>query len=158
LEPHDRALELLLVDDAQHDLDAQRRTLESCKLLNPVRAFKSSDEAVVFLRGARNGGQAARYLMFLDLLMKPRDGLDLLRTIKQENLAPGSVMVMLSGLTDTKMLHDGYQLGAQTFLIKPLTVQDVMGLLNTLKHSIGVQTEATGNRLVWLNPVQASKA
>jgi CheY-like chemotaxis protein len=158
LQARDRALELLLVDDAQHDLDAQRRTLESCKLLNPVHAFKSSDEAIAFLRTARNGGQPTRYLMFLDLMMKPRDGLDLLRAIKQESLAPGSVMVMLSGLTDTRMLHEGYQLGAQTFLIKPLTVQDVMGLLSTLKHTIEVKNEATGNRLVWLNPVQVPKS
>jgi len=142
---------LLLVDDAQTDLVAQRRILESCKLLNPVRRFKSTEETVAFLRGARNGGQAPRFLMFLDLLMKPSDGLDLLRIIKQENLAPGSVIVMLSGLTDTKMLHEGYQLGAHTFLIKPLTVQDVMGLLTTLKHTIAVQNEAAGNRLIWLH-------
>jgi two-component system, response regulator len=137
------------VDDAQHDLDAQRRTLESCKLLNPVRTFKSGEEAIAFLRKARNGDGSPRYLMFLDLVMKPQDGIELLRTLKQENLAPGSVMVMLSGLTDTKMLHDGYQLGANTFLIKPLTVQDVMGLLNNLKNSIAVETETDGYRLSW---------
>ena len=111
----------------------------------------------MFFRGARNGGQSPRYLMFLDLMMKPEDGIDFLRMVKQENLAPGSVIVMLSGLTDTKMLHEGYQLGAHTFLIKPLTVQDVMGLLNTLKHSIGVHSEPAGNRLVWLSPPQTQK-
>jgi DNA-binding response OmpR family regulator len=112
---------------------------------------------MAFLREARNGGHPPRYLIFLDLVMKPQDGLELLRLLKRENLAPGSVIVMLSGLTDTKMLHDGYQLGAHTFLVKPLTVQDVMGLLNTLKHSIGVQNEAAGNRLIWLNSVPAAR-
>ena len=145
------------MDDAQSDLDAQLRTLESCKLLNPVRTFKSGQETIAFLRGARNGELSPRYLIFLDLVMKPQDGIELLRTVKQENLAPGSVIVMLSGLTDTRMLHDGYQLGAHTFLIKPLTVQDLMGLLNTLKHSIGVQSESIGNRLTWLSPPQAIK-
>src|SRR5687768_11439434 len=150
-------LQIILVDDAQHDLDAQRRTLESCKLLNPVHTFCNVEEAMAFLRQPRNGGEAPRYLMFLNLVMKPVDGLDLLRAIKQENLAPGSVFVMLSGLTDTKMLHEGYQLGAHTFLIKPLTLQDVMGLLNTLKHSIGVESEPNGNRLTWLRPAEVLK-
>ena len=145
------------MDDAQSDLDAQRRTLETCKVLNPIRTFKSGPETIAFLRGAQNSAQSPRYLLFLDLCMKPHDGIDLLRTLKQENLAPGSVIVMLSGLTDTKMLHEGYQLGAHTFLIKPLTVQDVMGLLNTLKHSIGVHSEPTGNRLIWLSPPQAHR-
>ena len=157
MESNQRALELLLVDDAQHDLDAQRRTLESCKLLNPVHTFRKAEDAIAFLRQPLNGGETPRYLMFLDLMMKPVDGIDLLRAIKQENLAPGSLFVMLSGLTNTKMLHDGYQLGAHTFLIKPLTTQDVMGLLNTLKHSVGVESGPNGNRLTWLRAVEAHR-
>jgi response regulator of citrate/malate metabolism len=157
LDPNQRQLELLLLDDSQSDLDAQRRTIESCKLLNPVRTFKDVEQAAGFLREGRKDDQAPRYLMFVDLLMKPSDGLDFLRIVKEEKLAPGAVIVMLSGLTDTKMLHDGYQLGALTFLIKPLTVQDVMGLLTALKHSIRVQSEAAGNRLVWFAPAHAMR-
>ena len=37
-------VQIILIDDAQHDLDAQKRTLESCKLLNDVKAFKTAED------------------------------------------------------------------------------------------------------------------
>ena len=141
-------LQIILIDDAQHDIDAQRRTLESCKLLNEVKTFKSAEEAVAFFRAAHKNGQA-RFLVFLDLVMKPNNGTFVLRALHDENLAPKSVVVMLSGLADVKLLHEGYQLGAHTFLVKPLKVQDVMELVASLKNSISIETENNGNRLVW---------
>ena len=141
-------LQIILIDDAQHDLDAQRRTLESCKLLNEVKSFKTAEDALSFFRGAQRNG-ASRFLVFLDLVMKPNDGTYVLRALHEEKLVPKSVVVMLSGLADVKLLHEGYQLGAHTFLVKPLKVQDVMELVTTLKNSIAIETEEKGNRLVW---------
>ena len=141
-------LQIILVDDAQHDIDAQRRTLESCKLLNEVKTFKSAEEAVAFFRAAHKSGRA-RFLVFLDLVMKPSNGTFVLRALHDETLAPKSVVVMLSGLADVKLLHEGYQLGAHTFLVKPLKVQDVMELVASLKNSISIETESNGNRLIW---------
>ena len=149
METHRTDLQIILVDDAQHDLDAQRRTLESCKLLNEVKSFKTAEDAVSYLRAARGNGSNPRFLIFLDLVMKPNNGTYVLRALQQEKLAPQSVVVMLSGLADVKLLHEGYQLGAHTFLVKPLKMQDVMELLTTLQHSITIVTEQTGNRLVW---------
>lgn len=143
-------LQILLIDDAQHDLDAQERALQSCKLLNPVLKFKNGPDTLAFLRAPDAAGQ--RFLIFLDLLMKPQDGISLLSQIRAENLAPGSITVMLSGLTDVKLLHQGYQLGAQTFLVKPLKIQDVMQLLTTLQQSVRVETEPRGNWLIWQTP------
>ena len=142
------ALQIILIDDAQHDLDAQRRTLENCKLLNEIKSFKYADEAVAFFREAQKD-EHARFLVFLDLVMKPNDGTYVLRALHDEKLALKSIVVMLSGLADVKLLHEGYQLGAHTFLVKPLKVQDVMELVTTLKNSIEIETEDKGNRLVW---------
>ena len=148
LEMNPSQLQIILIDDAQHDIDAQRRTLESCKLLNEVKSFKSAEDAVAFFRAAQKNG-SSRFLVFLDLVMKPNDGTYVLRAINEEKLAPKSVVVMLSGLADVKLLHEGYQLGAHTFLVKPLKVQDVMELVTTLKNSVSIETENNGNRLVW---------
>ena len=148
LETDHSALQIILIDDAQYDLDAQRRTLENCKLLNEVKSFKSAEDALSFFRGAQRNG-TSRFLVFLDLVMKPNDGTYVLRALQVENLVPRSVVVMLSGLADVKLLHEGYQLGAHTFLVKPLKVQDVMELVATLKNSISIETENSGNRLVW---------
>jgi FixJ family two-component response regulator len=145
-------LQIILVDDSQADLDAQRRTLDQCKLLNEVHSFKAGAAFLDFLRSGRGDGSNDRYLVFLDLVMKPDDGITVLEKIHEEKLAEGSIIVMLSGLTDVKLLHQGYQLGAHTFLVKPLKVEDVMELVSSLKHSISVIPEQKGNRLGWSKP------
>lgn len=145
-------LQILLVDDAQHDLDVQRRTLLNCKLLNEIIEFKVGADALAFLRQARLSPSETHFLIFLDLVMQPEDGTSLLRTIQEEKLGEGSVIIMLSGLTDVRLLHEGYQLGAHTFLVKPLKVEDVMELLGGLKNSITVFSEPRGNLLVWQPP------
>ncbi|HET6409895.1 MAG TPA: response regulator [Chthoniobacteraceae bacterium] len=136
------------MDDEQDDLDLQRRAFATCKVLNDVIKLKGGAAAVAYLRESKLSGHK-RFLIFVDLMMRPEDGLWVMRRIKEEALAEGSVIVMLSGLTDVKLLHEGYQLGACTFLVKPLKVQDVMGLLATLRHSVGVLEGGGGNRLVW---------
>ena len=157
LEKTDPPLQILLVDDAEHDLIAQQRTLESCKLLNDIRQFKSGAAALEFLRNS-NEGRPARFLIFLDLIMPPDHGTVFLRKMQEEGLAPGSIVVMLSGLSDVRLLHEGYQLGAQTFLVKPLKVQDVMELLTSLRQSIAVLNEVKGNRLVWIPATRGVRA
>jgi CheY-like chemotaxis protein len=142
-------LEILLIDDSQDDLDLEHRTFRTCKVVNDVTRMKGGAEAVAFLREAK-GKRPRRFLIFLDLVMQPDDGLSVLRRIREEKLAERSLVVMLSGLTDIKLLNDGYQLGAHTFLVKPLKVQDVMELLSALRHSVAVVEEAGGNRLVWV--------
>jgi response regulator RpfG family c-di-GMP phosphodiesterase len=151
------ALQILLVDDAQYDLDAQRRTLGGCKLLNEIVTFKRGADVLDYLRSAKGSG-GKHFLILLDLVMKPDDGTSVLRSIQEEKLGEGSIVVMLSGLSDVRLLHQGYQLGAHTFLVKPLKVQDVTELLNSLKHSIGVVAEPAGNLLVWQAPVLQTKS
>lgn len=90
--------------------------------------------------------------------MRPENGVAILRQLRAEKLAEDSMLVMLSGLTDVKMLHEGYQLGAHTFLVKPLQVQDVMELVSSLKQSISVVAEQSGNRLVWQKTAGQTKA
>lgn len=137
------------MDDAQADLEAQHRTLVNCKLLNTVHLFKSGADLLTYLKTARSESPSSHFIIFLDLVMKPDDGIAVLQKMQQEKLTERSVIVMLSGLTDVKMLHAGYQLGAHTFLVKPLKVEDVMELVSSLKHFINVVSDSDGNRLVW---------
>ena len=65
--------------------------------------------------------------------MAPMTGLDVLKELKRLPEAAGSVLVMLSGMMDLKTIHAGYQLGAQTFLVKPLFVDDMMQMLKAIR-------------------------
>jgi YesN/AraC family two-component response regulator len=89
-------------------------------------------------------------LLFLDMRMAPIDGLEVLRTLREENLARDSSIVMLSGLTDFKFVNEGYQLGARTFLVKPLQAEDVLDLLSfSLEPKVQIENRSEGHYIHW---------
>jgi FixJ family two-component response regulator len=99
-----------------------------------------------FLRQPADG---ERLLMFVDLVMKPRDGLEWLNILKAYPLAQRSVTVMLSGLNDVRNMRKAYEAGAITFLLKPITVQDIDNLLNGFHQYFTVEQNALGRTIEW---------
>lgn len=156
MEKTQTALQILLVDADERQLEALQQILEQCRVLNGIVKFGDGSEAMAFLREACGSGR--RFLILMDLLTNSGDGISVLRQMQAEKLAEGSVIVMLSGLTDVKLLHAGYQLGAQTFMIKPIKPRDFMDLLVTLKQFVLVESEPKGNRLVWNPAFKPSRA
>jgi two-component system response regulator len=141
-------LPILIVDDSQEDLMLAERVLRGCKLLNPVTSFTNGAECIHHFAEKKNGEPA---LVFLDLGMAPIGGLEVLRQVRDLDCAEGSIFVMLSGITDIKLLREGYQLGARTFLVKPLKVEDVVEFLGTVKDKIQVENSAEGYLLHWIS-------
>jgi len=126
---------ILIVDDSEEDLILTERILRRCKILNPVYTFKSGQQCLNFFE--RPGAEdVPPCIVFLDLMMKPMDGLDVLASLSFNPVAARSLIVILSGLTDIKAVHAGYQLGAHTFLIKPLKQEDVLRTVEVMKNHL----------------------
>lgn len=145
---HTAMLPILIVDDSREDLMLAERVLRSCKVLNPIHSVSSGKECLKFLKD-QPGGDGA--LVFLDLGMVPVSGLEVMRISGETEFGRRSMFVMLSGISDIKMLREGYQLGARTFLVKPLRPDDVVEFLATVKDRIGIDETASGYRLHWLD-------
>jgi CheY-like chemotaxis protein len=126
---------ILIVDDSEEDLILAERIVRQCKILNPVYTFKTGKECLNFFE--RPGAEdVPPCIIFLDLVMKPMDGLDVLASLSFNPIAARSLIVMLSGLTDIKAVHTGYQLGAHTFLIKPLKQEDVLRTVEVMQNHL----------------------
>jgi len=139
----------VLVDDVREDLGFFERVLQQCKILNRVTSLHSGEECVAFIQENQNADLSARFLIFLDLMMSPFSGIAVLRRVKSLGIADESVFVMVSGISDIKALNEGYQLGARTFIIKPVKPDDVMEVLHAMKSKIRVQQTPEGNLLEW---------
>ena len=125
---------IVLVDDSPEDLLLAERVLRQCKVCNPILTLTDGRDCMAYFeKKARENPQPVPCLLLLDLVMAPVDGLAVLRVLKEKNLAVDSVVVMVSGLTDIKAIHQGYQLGARTFLVKPISRTDILQMLNSLK-------------------------
>ena len=150
-------LRLLIVDDSREDLILSQHVLAQCKLLNPISLFSKADEFISHIEAAQQVGPCERpepALIFLDLIMAPTTGLDVLRRLQESLYARHCAVVMMSGLKDINLLREGYQLGAKTFLLKPMTARDVLEVLNGLSDRISIEDAGTGYRLEWKGHVR----
>lgn len=124
---------ILIVDDAREDLVFAQRVLASNRILNPVHLFSSGKDCLNYFMGRTTvAAPQLPCIVFLDMIMKPMSGLDVLRKVRNLPAARGSLFIMLSGLTDIKKIAEGYRLGASTFLIKPLVSAELGQMLRSV--------------------------
>ena len=130
-------VEILVVDDSAEDWHLAQRVLKQCKILNPIQMLRSGEECIRKLetRELRPESEWSRFrfLVLLDLSMSPHNGHWVLREAAKRNLKSKAIFVMLSGIAGIRDVHEGYQLGAKTFLIKPLKAEDILELINALQ-------------------------
>ncbi|ABI66133.1 MULTISPECIES: response regulator [Maricaulis] len=78
-------------------------------------------------------------LVITDWKMKPRDGIDLVRTLRDRHsgLPPRLPVVMLSAYTADERIRQARQTGVDAFLTKPFTATS---LAQTLRETLGADT------------------
>ena len=126
-------LPILIVDDSSEDLALAQRTLTGVKILNPILLINGGRKCLDYFAG--EGGFQDRQLpvlLLLDLSMPDVDGTAVLSKLSARP-PTGTVFVMLSGVGDLRLVQKGYQLGAVTFLMKPLSESDVLEMLDKVK-------------------------
>ena len=65
-------------------------------------------------------------LIILDVVMPGLTGLEVLTRVKEGNLAPSIPVIMLTGEARTEDILDGYNKGADYYITKPFTRQQLM--------------------------------
>jgi CheY-like chemotaxis protein len=124
---------ILIADDSQEDTLLTVGALSKARILNPIVTVIGGKECLAHVEQARRD-LALPCLILLDLVMFPIDGVAVLRELKARALLEAIPVVMLSGIRNMKVVSEGYQLGARTFLIKPISPERFLGLLSTLKE------------------------
>ena len=119
---------ILLVEDMEDDLVLIRRAFAKANILNPIQIVRNGDEAIAYLKGNGKYANRAEYplpdLMLLDLKMPVLDGFEVLKWTREQ---PGLKALRIVVLTSSDQMRDvnmAYQLGANSFLVKPIDFQD----------------------------------
>jgi len=115
---------ILLIDDSENDMILMRRAFIKAKLLNPLLAVASGEEAIAYLTGTGKYANRAEYplpgLVLLDIKMNGMDGFEVLRWIRSQPGLKTLRVVMLTSSNEMRDVNLAYQLGANSFLIKPM--------------------------------------
>jgi response regulator of citrate/malate metabolism len=149
-------IDILIVDDARQDALLIERVLRvDCKIQNPITICSGGSDAMTLCKEIHQAGNHS--LVLLDLIMAPLSGLDFLRFWRDSSCSKNSTVIMLSGLKDIKAINEGYQLGARTFILKPVTKSDVVQVLNSLNTRLTIEQDEKGYSLHWFGAESARR-
>jgi len=115
---------ILLVEDNPDDVELTLRAFKKNNILNQVIIAKDGAEALDFLFGT--GTYAGRELkdlpvvILLDLKLPKIDGMEVLKRIRQDNRTKLIPVVILTSSAEPKDVVNGYSLGANGYVRKPV--------------------------------------
>lgn len=125
---------ILLIEDNPDDFEATARSFKKADLVNPLHWCSSGQEALDYLhqtgKYASLAGSERPALILLDLNMPGLDGRALLEIVKQDKLLRRIPVVILTTSTDARDIDRCYELGASTYIQKPV---DFDGLIRVAR-------------------------
>ena len=128
---------ILLVEDDADDIALMRRAVRKAKIANELVNVDNGDDAVAYLAGEPPFEDRERYplpvLVLLDLKLPRRSGLEVLAWIRDQP-APLSRLrvVILTSSQEAQDVNRAHELGANSYLVKPPTFDELLALVRTL--------------------------
>ena len=117
-------VEILLVEDNPDDMELALHALRQEKLANRVEIARDGEEALDFLfcRGAHQGRPFDHQpkVVLLDLKLPKVDGIEVLRQLKSDPRTRAIPVVILTASREEKDMINGYQLGVNAYIQKPV--------------------------------------
>lgn len=115
---------ILLVEDNASDEELTLRALKKSNIGNKVVVMRDGSAALdyLFARGAHAGRDTKEIpqVVLLDLNLPKMGGLEVLRAIRADERTKLLPVVILTSSKEDKDLVGGYELGANSYIVKPV--------------------------------------
>jgi two-component system response regulator len=116
---------VLLVEDNPDDEELTIRGFKRSSLANPVDVARDGQEALYYLFGTESQpAHRLPVLVLLDLKLPRVGGLEVLERIRGDQRTRRVPVVILTSSSEDRDLIDGYDLGANSYVRKPISFQE----------------------------------
>jgi len=123
----------LMAADDKDDRDATLHAFERNRMANDFHTVKDGGELLAFLRREGKYADAPRPgLILLDLNMPKKDGREALSEIKSDPALRSIPIVVLTTSSQEEDILRSYDLGANSYITKPVTFDALVKVLGSL--------------------------
>jgi CheY-like chemotaxis protein len=128
---------ILLAEDNEDHVLLIRRSFVHARFLNPVQVVHDGVEAITYLKGEGAFADRQKYpfpsLLLLDLKMPNKDGFEVLEWIREQPMLRNLRIVVLTTSDRIFDVKRAYELGASSFLTKPVKLEEFIRLGPAIK-------------------------
>ena len=130
------SMPILLVEDNYDDILLIRRAFRKAGIAPPMSIVADGDQAVAYLAREGEYADTERFpvpmLVLLDLKLPRRSGLEVLAWLRQQPELRRMLVVVLTSSEENSDLVHAYDLGANSYLVKPVNFKDFIRLVELI--------------------------
>ena len=124
---------ILLVEDDHNDVLLVKRAFQKVKIANPIVVLNDGEQAISYLAGREpyvNRGLPE--LVLLDLKLPRKSGHEVLEWLRAQQALKRLPVVVLTASSESSDVNRAYDLGANSYLVKPVTFDALVEMVKTL--------------------------
>ncbi|OGG43811.1 MAG: two-component system response regulator [Candidatus Handelsmanbacteria bacterium RIFCSPLOWO2_12_FULL_64_10] len=127
---------VLLVEDDPNDVLLIQRAFRKANLVNPLHVVGDGEEAIAYLSGQGVYAERERHplpiLILLDLKLPRKSGHEVLAWLRRQPELKRLPAVVLTSSREAADVNRVYDLGANSYLVKPVAFDDLLKMAQTL--------------------------
>lgn len=146
MNPEIEASAILLVDDSQVDVDLTLLALNRINFKKPVQVARDGAETLEIIKQWDLGSPLPKLIM-LDIKLPKVSGLEVLKVLKSSAKTRCIPVVMLTSSNNDTDIRTAYELGANSYITKPVDFDKFIILTSTICDywiGLNVRPEVSG--------------
>ncbi len=131
------SITVLHIDDDPNDTELLKAAARRANIDCVLRNVEDGEQAIAYLSGAGEFANRSHYsmpsLILLDLKMPRATGLEVLKWIRANRNLEAIPVVILSGSELQDDIQQAYEIGANSYLIKPLGFEALVSMVRNIE-------------------------
>lgn len=128
---------MLIVEDDLYDSKLIQRAIKKARILNPIQVVEDGAAAIAYLDGQSPYDDCEKYplpvVMLLDLKLPKKSGFEVLEWLRAQPKLGRLPVVVLTSSSETPDINKAYDLGANSYLVKPVGSDALVDMLKSVE-------------------------